>query len=101
MSSVIQPIAIDDAIPSQKMEFIFLVDRSGSMEGVAITFVSEALKLFLKSLPLGCQFNFVGFGDSYKALFETSRSYTESSVKEASVWISNLKADMGGSLTTG
>jgi len=83
---------------SNNLEFIFLVDRSGSMGGQPITFVSEALKVFLKSLPLGCKFNFVGFGSDHKALFETSRSYTESSVETAASWIGSLQADMGGSL---
>lgn len=50
--------------------FIFLVDRSGSMSGSRMDLTKEALKLFIQSLPLGCSFAILGFGDTSKALFE-------------------------------
>jgi Mg-chelatase subunit ChlD len=42
--------------------FIFVVDRSGSMEGRRIEITKEALKLFIKSLPVGSKFAILGFG---------------------------------------
>jgi uncharacterized protein YegL len=34
--------------------FIFLVDCSGSMSGSRMNTTNEALKLFIRSLPIGC-----------------------------------------------
>ena len=36
--------------------YVFIVDRSGSMTGRRIDITKEAMTLFIKSLPVGCQF---------------------------------------------
>ena len=77
-------------------EFIFLVDRSGSMGGSFIRSASEALVLFLKSLPEDCHFNIYGFGSSYKTLFPTSVPYTQQNLDTATQHAQQLKADLGG-----
>ncbi len=51
-------------------EYIFIVDRSGSMSGDRIKHAKETLLLFLKSLPVGCYFNILGFGSNYEVLFK-------------------------------
>ena len=53
----------------KKAEFVFIVDRSGSMDGDRIDAAKEALLLLLKSLPVGCSFNVVSFGSSHQLLF--------------------------------
>ena len=53
----------------KKAEFVFIVDRSGSMGGDRIDAAKEALLLLLKSLPVGCSFNVVSFGSSHQLLF--------------------------------
>ena len=45
--------------------FIFLIDQSYSMEGNPIDLVSQALKLFLQSLPEGSYYQLIGFGSDY------------------------------------
>jgi Mg-chelatase subunit ChlD len=43
--------------------FIFIVDRSGSMErGERMEITKDALKLFIQSLPVGSQFAILSFG---------------------------------------
>ena len=47
--------------------FIFIVDRSGSMtvkNRIVITI--EALKLFMRSLPVGSKFSIISFGTKHK-----------------------------------
>jgi len=78
-------------------EFIFVVDRSGSMDGSKIAHAREAMQLFLKSLPTGCVFNIVGFGSHHEVLFrDKSRGYEASSVDAAMEHASALAADLGG-----
>jgi hypothetical protein len=81
------------AVPS---EVIFVVDRSGSMQGSSIEEVRNALQLCLRSLIPGCRFNIVGFGNTFSALFDTSRPYDEASLREATEHVAHLEADLGG-----
>ncbi|KER21250.1 hypothetical protein T265_15140, partial [Opisthorchis viverrini] len=52
-----------------KTELVFVIDRSGSMGGSGIKNAAEALLLMLKSLPIGCRFQIIGFGNTHEALF--------------------------------
>ena len=45
-------------------EYIFLIDRSGSMK-YTIELAKEALILFLQSLPTGCKFNICSYGKNF------------------------------------
>ncbi|XP_046842450.1 von Willebrand factor A domain-containing protein 5A-like [Xenia sp. Carnegie-2017] len=76
-------------------EFVFVIDRSGSMAGSYIKDAAETLLLFLKSIPEGCYFNIIGFGSTYVHLFPESVPYNQKfgkAVKHAE----NLQADLGG-----
>jgi uncharacterized protein with von Willebrand factor type A (vWA) domain len=50
-------------------EYLFLLDRSGSMGGTRIKNAQKALILFLKSLPINTYFNIIGFGTTFHKLF--------------------------------
>jgi hypothetical protein len=41
------------------------------------------LKVFLKSIPVGCMFNICSFGSSCQFLWEKSRLYDQDSLAEA------------------
>lgn len=77
-------------------EFIFLVDRSGSMRGSYIKSASETLILFLKSIPPGCSFNIIGFGSRYTSLFPESVPYDQEHLDFAISHAETLQADLGG-----
>ncbi|CAF1273120.1 unnamed protein product [Adineta steineri] len=79
-------------------EFIFIVDCSGSMadEG-KIGLARQALLLFLKSLPVNCQFNIVRFGSTHQTLFnDITTVYDEKNAEKAEGLINRMKADLGG-----
>jgi hypothetical protein len=64
------------AIKTEKTEYIFIVDRSGSMSyGNKILQASKALVVVLENLPSGSLFNFVSFGSNHEFAFEKSQSH--------------------------
>ncbi|KAI4587968.1 hypothetical protein MJG53_002376 [Ovis ammon polii x Ovis aries] len=77
-------------------EFIFLVDRSGSMNGTNIQCVKDAMLVALKSLMPSCLFNIIGFGSTFKTLFPSSQTYSEENLAMACDSIQKMRADMGG-----
>ncbi|HSB73716.1 MAG TPA: VIT domain-containing protein [Candidatus Methylomirabilis sp.] len=77
-------------------ELIFVLDRSGSMEGRSIQEAKRALQLCLRGLREGCRFNVVGFGSTFALLFPESRPYTQESLETASVALAAMDADLGG-----
>ncbi|CAI8029551.1 von Willebrand factor A domain-containing protein 5A [Geodia barretti] len=77
-------------------EFIFLVDRSGSMRGSYIKSARETLVLFLKSLPQGNYFNIMGFGSSYTSLFPNPVPYDKKHLEKAIKHAQGMEADLGG-----
>lgn len=82
-------------LPNISPEIVFVVDRSGSMEG-EIGLVRAALKVFLKSLPVGVKFNICSFGSRHSFMFDKSRTYDRSSLEEALEHVESFKADYGG-----
>ncbi len=77
-------------------EFVFVVDRSGSMDGSYIKDAAQTLLLFLKSIPEGCYFNVIGFGSRYEHLFPESVPYNQKNLEIAVKHAENLKANLGG-----
>ncbi|XP_073536455.1 von Willebrand factor A domain-containing protein 5A-like isoform X2 [Phyllobates terribilis] len=91
--------------PTNRGEFIFVVDRSGSMEcpmnsqpnaPQRIQSAKETLVLLLKSLPLGCYFNIFGFGSHFESFFTESKEYTQQSMEEAVKMVNAMNANFGG-----
>lgn len=66
-----------------KGEYIFLLDRSLSMEGNRIVQAKTALVLFLRSLPVDCYFNVISFGRVYQKLTEQSQKNSTDSISFA------------------
>lgn len=86
--------SFDAVVEPRLREFIFLIDRSGSMHGDPIKMAVQALKLFIHSLPLGCKFNVVSFGTHFTKLFPESVVYSEDTLKAAIKVVSGYGADM-------
>lgn len=82
-------------LPNIHPEIVFVVDRSGSMDGKIPTLV-EALKVFLKSLPLSAKFNICSFGSRHTFLFKKSKAYDEKSLATALEHVARFGADYGG-----
>lgn len=106
-------LAVTHKIPDQSLdlmtvqkEFIFVVDRSGSMQSSMnswssggkskIDLAKEALQLFINSLPPKSLFNVYSFGNKFNAMFPSSVNVTNETTKIALEHISAFKSDMGG-----
>ncbi|XP_029026302.2 von Willebrand factor A domain-containing protein 5A-like isoform X2 [Betta splendens] len=86
-------------------EFVFVLDRSGSMdwavnntnpEQTRIANARDTLLLLLKSLPMGCYFNIYGFGSTFEYIFPESVEYSEKTMEEALKKVEGMQADLGG-----
>ena len=79
-------------------EFIFLIDRSGSMSGSRIRMAVEALKLFICSLPEECSFNIISFGSNWDRLHvkEAFMTFNQDTKVEVLDTISGFSATYGG-----
>ena len=66
--------------------FFFIVDRSGSMRGSRMETCKEALKLFLRSLPVRSRFSIISFGSRFEQMVigkDTIIEYNDKNSKEA------------------
>ena len=80
-----------------KGNFIFLIDRSGSMYGGRIEMAKQSLIYFLKSLQEnGSKFNIISFGSKYKSLFNENKLVNDENINEALKLVMKFDADMGG-----
>ena len=77
-------------------EYVFLIDRSGSMGGTSIEEARNALQLCLRGLRAGSHFNVVGFGSRYETVFPESRAYDERTLAEATRAVARFEANFGG-----
>ncbi|KAF7128279.1 hypothetical protein CNMCM5793_002821 [Aspergillus hiratsukae] len=91
MTTLVPKFGLDPIKP----EIIFVVDRSGSMSDKVDT-LKSALRVFLKSLPVGVFFNICSFGSSYSFLWPKSLLYTAESLREALTFVDSVSAYMGG-----
>lgn len=85
-------------LPRINPEIVFVADRSGSMEENVPTLIS-ALKVFLKSLPVGVKFNICSYGSHHSFLWPKSQAYSRDSVDAALAHVETFRADYGGTET--
>ncbi|KIM20227.1 hypothetical protein M408DRAFT_30544 [Serendipita vermifera MAFF 305830] len=86
-----------DLPPLPSQEYIFLVDRSGSMDGGRMEAVKTSLQIMLKSLPSkNTTFNIISFGSDHTSLWHKSQIYSAETVAEASKHVDTFTANYGG-----
>ncbi|CAD8111359.1 unnamed protein product [Paramecium primaurelia] len=76
--------------------YLFFIDRSGSMAGSKIYKAKQSLILFLKSLPEDCRFNIISFGTKFESLWSDSIQYSQDTLEQAINHVYNMEANMLG-----
>ncbi|KAJ1568130.1 hypothetical protein HK096_007478 [Nowakowskiella sp. JEL0078] len=79
-----------------RSELIFIVDRSGSMEGENMIQTQNALHAFLRGIPKNSFFNIIGFGSRLSLLFNKSVEFNEETFSVATKYAEEMRADLGG-----
>ena len=80
-----------------KGNYIFLIDRSGSMCGNRINMAKQSLIYFLKSLQEnGSKFNIISFGSEFYSLFKNNQLANNENINETLKLVMEFEADMGG-----
>jgi len=92
----LKKLALKEDVESAKGEFIFVIDRSGSMNGARIINLKKALEKFLTILPKDSLFNILSFGSMFSLYKPESLRFTPENLKESVEWIATIDADMGG-----
>ncbi len=84
-----------EAISRQSREVVFIVDTSGSMEGISLIQAKAALRLGLAYLAEGDRFNLIHFNSDSHPLFQQSMPVYSSYLLEAEAFINGLEANGG------
>ena len=84
-----------EAISPQPREVVFVVDTSGSMEGVSLTQAKAALRQGLGYLGEDDRFNLIHFNSNSHQLFRESKPVYTSYLLEAEAFIDDLVANGG------
>lgn len=79
-----------------KGEFIFMIDRSGSMYGEKLLNTKKSILNILKSLPINSYFNIYCFGSSFSKIFTKSVEFNLKNLNLAITELLLFEADMGG-----
>lgn len=70
--------------PIQEQEYLFLIDRSGSMSGGRLEMAKQCVTLLLRCLPnQHTVFNIFDFESGYRQLWQRSRPYQDQTLREA------------------
>ena len=77
-------------------EFVFVVDRSGSVAGARLAAASDALVLVLSSLPARARVDVVGFGSHATRLRGACAPLDDSCNAAAVAHVRAIAADLGG-----
>jgi Ca-activated chloride channel family protein len=76
-------------------EVVYVIDTSGSMEGLSIQQARRALLLALDRLRPGDRFNVIQFNSTTEALFPSARPAGPQDLELARDWVSGLRASGG------
>jgi Ca-activated chloride channel homolog len=94
LATLVPPAVTDPAEPPPR-EFVFVLDRSGSMSGGPLAEAKNALRACLRTLGERDSFALLAFDDRLEWLREGTAPFTQRAVDEADRWLDRLDARGG------
>ncbi|ESK86235.1 von willebrand domain-containing protein [Moniliophthora roreri MCA 2997] len=83
--------------PIQSQEYVFVIDRSGSMQGERTEQAKRTLAMLIRMLPTDqTMFNIFSFGHDFHSLWNQSVPYTQQTLDHATSHIDSMEANLGG-----
>lgn len=83
--------------PLNSQEYIFVIDRSGSMSGAPMETAKRTLEMLLHLLPDSqTTFNIFSFGSKVDGLWRKSASFNEAEMRRAISSVKGMEANYGG-----
>lgn len=76
-------------------DMVFVIDTSGSMQGISITQAKASLNLALSRLGPEDNFNIIEFNSHFSTLFSELNTASPGNIQYAMNWVSHLKAGGG------
>ncbi|KAJ3724254.1 hypothetical protein DFJ43DRAFT_595773 [Lentinula guzmanii] len=84
-------------VSNRPQEYIFVVDRSGSMQHQRIDTAKSTLGILLRMLPKNQTFfNIISFGSTTDLLWNESQIYTQHTLNVATSVVERMEANFGG-----
>jgi hypothetical protein len=78
------------------IKYMFILDRSGSMNGNRMDLAKKALKLFIKSIDNHSYYNVISFGSDFELMEESFIIANDDNVDNSINKINDFTADLGG-----
>jgi Ca-activated chloride channel family protein len=98
---ILYPPAAMSSLPRAPVEMVFLIDRSGSMQGAPMGKVRRALTRALRGLDARDTFQIVTFANDATACFPTAVPVTEENVRTGLAYIEQLTGGGGTMMVNG
>jgi Ca-activated chloride channel family protein len=92
---VLPASAPEAAAPRPPREITFVIDTSGSMEGVSIAQAREALLLAFGRLQGGDRFNVIEFNSTTRSLYSAPMPFDATTLDQATRFVTGLRAGGG------
>ena len=94
LATLVPPTLLDAAEPPPR-EFVFVLDRSGSMSGGPLAEAKNALRACLRTLGGRDSFALLAFDDRLEWFTKAAVAYSQKAVTEADHWLDRLDARGG------
>ncbi|XP_030856240.1 uncharacterized protein LOC579780 isoform X3 [Strongylocentrotus purpuratus] len=76
-------------------EVVIMLDRSTSMKGQPMKDAKKLVHMILESLPAGCRYNLVVFGNDFDELYPTSVLATDENIKHTETFLMTVTWERG------